>query len=284
MVRPETRRSDDELGPVTDRTGQVEGRVVCASSRGLRDTTEFRWTHLTAMLTMDDFCNPSSDAGLGRDSSTSGDGDRTRFMSTMIKITGSRQKRPEKLRPPTNPTQRKKAKNDDWEQTGPTDGGLQNPVLISSNSGHIAGSIWRGQSDMRITNSSVGINGQDLAQVAESPGSRLSTELRTAYYVQYLLGSSLFIDKSDNNVLGKLWLLVKDVFFVGGFAWGLDILVFSYVFPSGETGSEVVQAVYPKVCDVGTQNGAQINRHPHSFRLDDRRRGQVDSVQARGDN
>ncbi|KAI5681651.1 hypothetical protein M9H77_02879 [Catharanthus roseus] len=51
------------------------------------------------------------------------------FMSVMSKIAGSRQKRPEQSRPPTNLTQRKKSKNDGWEQTYP----------------YVAGSIWRGQ-------------------------------------------------------------------------------------------------------------------------------------------
>ncbi|KAI5676694.1 hypothetical protein M9H77_07644 [Catharanthus roseus] len=36
MVRPSGRRGDDDLGPVTDRTGLVEGRTITASSRGLR--------------------------------------------------------------------------------------------------------------------------------------------------------------------------------------------------------------------------------------------------------
>ncbi|KAI5676096.1 hypothetical protein M9H77_07046 [Catharanthus roseus] len=76
MVQPEARGSDDDLGPVTDRTGQVESRTVTVSSS----------------------------CGL-----------RGRHM--MSKIDGSRQKRPEKSRPPTNPTQRKKATND--ESRGP---------------------------------------------------------------------------------------------------------------------------------------------------------------------
>ncbi|KAI5657191.1 hypothetical protein M9H77_25984 [Catharanthus roseus] len=144
-------------------------------------------------------------------------------MSVMSKITRSRQKRPEKSRPRTNPTQRKKSKNDDWEQTGPADSRPQDPVLVLSYSGHVAGSMWCGQdrgilksksryvsltswtpsdpavSDLDISNSSIGINGQDLAGVAESPRSRLSTEQRAACYVLYLLGSSLFNDKSGNN-------------------------------------------------------------------------------------
>ncbi|KAI5668359.1 hypothetical protein M9H77_18212 [Catharanthus roseus] len=36
MVRPSGRRGDADLGPVTDRTGRVEGRPVTASSRGVR--------------------------------------------------------------------------------------------------------------------------------------------------------------------------------------------------------------------------------------------------------
>ncbi|KAI5670936.1 hypothetical protein M9H77_11300 [Catharanthus roseus] len=59
--------------------------------------------------------------------------------SVMSKIAESRPKRPEKSRPPTIPTQRKKAKNDSWEQTGPADGGRLDPVLIPSYSGHIVG-------------------------------------------------------------------------------------------------------------------------------------------------
>ncbi|KAI5666635.1 hypothetical protein M9H77_16488 [Catharanthus roseus] len=65
--------------------------------------------------------------------------------SDIGKIVGSRQKRPEKSRPPTNPMQRKKSKNDSWEQTGPANGGPHDPVLVPSYSGHITGSIWHGQ-------------------------------------------------------------------------------------------------------------------------------------------
>ncbi|KAI5650681.1 hypothetical protein M9H77_36686 [Catharanthus roseus] len=184
----------------------------------------------------------------------------------MSKIAGLRQKRPEKSHPPTNPTKREKSKNDGWEQTGPADGGSQDPVIISSYSGHIVGCIWRGQdrgilksrtisfeilhvptselllaicfcgevamtvtlhdvelilgvpsycnvvdhyysqeqiiavihSDLDISDSSIGINAQDLAGVADSPRSGLSTEQRAAYYV------------FGNNVPRKLWPLVKN--------------------------------------------------------------------------
>ncbi|KAI5653474.1 hypothetical protein M9H77_30661 [Catharanthus roseus] len=36
MVRSSGRRGDADLGPVTDRTGRVEGRLVTALSRGVR--------------------------------------------------------------------------------------------------------------------------------------------------------------------------------------------------------------------------------------------------------
>ncbi|KAI5677677.1 hypothetical protein M9H77_08627 [Catharanthus roseus] len=64
--------------------------------------------------------NPSSNTGLDRDSSTSWSEEA------------------EKSRPTTNPTQRKKATNDGWEQTGPADRGPQDPILVPSYSGHIA--------------------------------------------------------------------------------------------------------------------------------------------------
>ncbi|KAI5677142.1 hypothetical protein M9H77_08092 [Catharanthus roseus] len=68
------------------------------------------------------------------------------------------------------------------------------------------------QSDLDISDSSIGINGQDLAVVAESPQSGLSTKQRATCYVLYLLGSLLFIGKSGINVPGKLWPLVKNAF------------------------------------------------------------------------
>ncbi|KAI5671276.1 hypothetical protein M9H77_11640 [Catharanthus roseus] len=100
------------------------------------------------------------------------------------------------------------------------------------------------QSDLDIFDSSIGINGQDLESVAESPSSGLSTEQRAICCVLYLLGSSLSTDKSGNNVPGKLWSLVKNVH-------SALIYLFSYVCTSGETGSEVAQTIHPEVCDVG---------------------------------
>ncbi|KAI5672281.1 hypothetical protein M9H77_12645 [Catharanthus roseus] len=36
MIRPSSRRGDDDLDPVTDKTGRLEGRTITTSSRGLR--------------------------------------------------------------------------------------------------------------------------------------------------------------------------------------------------------------------------------------------------------
>ncbi|KAI5683177.1 hypothetical protein M9H77_04405 [Catharanthus roseus] len=284
MVRPGA-RGDDDLGAVTDRTGRVERRAVTASSRGVRGrhstsdipstsapiapgippipftthpppTTSYHpytpvpydpyrysqppqtlydpYAHAPSLpirmpdldptqhfsrtqIPLNDLAGSvlvdssysgaeygatargisSSDVGLGRD-------------SVMSKIAGSRQKRLEKSRPPTNPTQRKKSKNDGWEQTGLADGGPQDPVIVPSYSGHVAGCIWRGQ-DRGILKS-------------------------RSHYV---------------------------------FLTGLDIHVFSYVCTSGTSGSQVVQTLHPEICDVGSQNGEQINRLTHSFRHDD---------------
>ncbi|KAI5683370.1 hypothetical protein M9H77_04598 [Catharanthus roseus] len=121
----------------------------------------------------------SSDVGLDRD-------------SMMSKIARSRQKRPEKSRPPTNPTQRKKSKNDGWEQTGPADGGPQDPVIVPSYSGHVAGCIWHGQNIGILKSRShyVSLTGWTPSDPA--------------------VVHSLFTDKSGNNVPSKLWLLVKN--------------------------------------------------------------------------
>ncbi|KAI5661293.1 hypothetical protein M9H77_20616 [Catharanthus roseus] len=91
----------------------------------------------------------------------------------------------------------------------PADGGPQDPVIIPSYSDHVAGCIWHGQDRgilksrsryVSLTRWTPSDPAMDLAGVADSPRSGLSTEQRTACYVLYLLGSSLFTDKSGNNV------------------------------------------------------------------------------------
>ncbi|KAI5667388.1 hypothetical protein M9H77_17241 [Catharanthus roseus] len=91
--------------------------------------------------------------------------------------------------------------------------GPQDPVIVPSYSDHVAGCIWCGQDRgiLKLRSRYVSLTGWtpsdpvvDLAGVANSPRSELSTEQKAACYVLYLLGSSLFTDKSGNNVPGGL--------------------------------------------------------------------------------
>ncbi|KAI5676391.1 hypothetical protein M9H77_07341 [Catharanthus roseus] len=299
MVRPEARRGDDDLGAVTDRTGRVEGRVVTASSRGVRGRYSMLdilstsapiapgmlqlgaqfFEQLVGSVPVDSSYsgtesgatargNPSSDVGLGKDSGISrskeavrvgslcihsGEGDEDEreddngyddddnddgddhepvpiveasssghkpapgkgkeltgsFMSVMSKIVGSRQKRSEKLHPPTNPRQRKKSKNDGWEQTGPSDGGPQDPVLVPSYRGHNRDILKSRSRYVSLT----GWTPSDLA-VVQLVGETVLSHLRSYMFqrpnsslLSAFVESSLFTNKSGNNVPGKLWLL-----------------------------------------------------------------------------
>ncbi|KAI5658682.1 hypothetical protein M9H77_27475 [Catharanthus roseus] len=274
MVRPEARRGDDDLGPVTDRTDRVEGRAVTTSSLGVRER------HSTSDI-------PSTSAPIGpsmyydRGAPRSSTRPppipfRTRPPTTshhpyipvpypygysqppqtsydpyilLNEVSGPRLQlgaQSKKSRPRTNPTQRKKAKNDGWEQTGQDNGDPQDPVLVPSYSGHIANLnilfiflflvftlFLQDRSILKSRSRYISLTGwtpsnPDLALVAESPRSGLSTEQRAAFYVLYLLGSSLFTNKTGNNTPEKLWLLVKNVSSIGGFAWGAATLAYLY--------------------------------------------------------
>ncbi|KAI5680276.1 hypothetical protein M9H77_01503 [Catharanthus roseus] len=57
-------------------------------------------------------------------------------MSVISKISWSRNKRPDKACDVPAPTQRKRVKASDWEQTGPAEGGPVDPELIPSYGGH----------------------------------------------------------------------------------------------------------------------------------------------------
>ncbi|KAI5659110.1 hypothetical protein M9H77_27903 [Catharanthus roseus] len=61
------------------------------------------------------------------------------------------------------------------------------------------------QGDLGLGFTGGGINGQELFDVATSSRSTLSRSDRAACYIQYLLGSSLFTDKSGNIVPSRLW-------------------------------------------------------------------------------
>ncbi|KAI5659391.1 hypothetical protein M9H77_28184 [Catharanthus roseus] len=63
------------------------------------------------------------------------------FMSVISKISMSCNKRPDKARDVPAPTQRKRVKTSDWEQTGPAEGGSIDSELIPSYDGHMAGPI-----------------------------------------------------------------------------------------------------------------------------------------------
>ncbi|KAI5654312.1 hypothetical protein M9H77_31499 [Catharanthus roseus] len=186
MVRPSGHRRDDDLGPVTDRTSRVLGRIVTASSRGMRErnnTSDLPSTpspfasgfHYNTGVPRSSTQPPPIVGGVPSDYSYS----THDYTATDYE---SRNKRPDRARDILMPTQRKKVK-----------------------SGHVAGPIWRGQSDLGLRFTGRGINGQELFDVATDPRSRLSSSDRIASYIQYLLGSSLFTNKSGNIVPSKLW-------------------------------------------------------------------------------
>ncbi|KAI5672260.1 hypothetical protein M9H77_12624 [Catharanthus roseus] len=209
MVRPRARRGNDDLGPVIDRTGRVEGRTVTASSRAVRGR------HSTSNI-------PSTSAPIGpatpipfrtRPSTTS----HRSYTPVPYDLYGYSQPpqtsydpyahAPSLLicMPGLDPTQY-------FSKT-------QIPLnedrsILKSRSSYVSLTSWTPSdlavSDLDISDSSISINGQNSASVAESPGSALFTEQRATCYVLYLLRSSLFTDKSGNNVLGKMWPLVKN--------------------------------------------------------------------------
>ncbi|KAI5649636.1 hypothetical protein M9H77_35641 [Catharanthus roseus] len=143
----------------------------------------------------------------------------------MNKIAGSRNKKSDKACNVLAPTQRKKAKNSDWDLTRPADGGPIDPELIPSYGRHVAGRICLGQEQSMLKSR---LRYIELFDVATDPHGRLSSSDRAACYIQYLLGSSLFTDKSGNVVPTKLWSLVKNVRSCRGFAWGAVVLAYLY--------------------------------------------------------
>ncbi|KAI5661530.1 hypothetical protein M9H77_20853 [Catharanthus roseus] len=137
----------------------------------------------------------------GRSRHEKGRGLTGSFMSVMSKIAESRNKRPEVAREVSALTQkRKKVKPSDWEQTCPAEGGPVDPELLPSYGGYVAGSWF-----------------------IEVPVALYGTH-RAACYLQYILGSSLFNDKSGNIVPVRLWLLLQDVSSVGRFSCQLSLV------------------------------------------------------------
>ncbi|KAI5662527.1 hypothetical protein M9H77_21850 [Catharanthus roseus] len=333
MVRPDARRGDDDLGPVKERTGRVEGCTVSASSRGLRgrhstsnipstpslfatgmyyDTgapeSSIQLSHIsirsrpplpshrphTPVLydiygsshplsqpppalydpyihapsvrphipyrskvqePLNEFSGPGRNLGaeffeqlvgevlpihhtaymithplimmVHDDNDNYDDGDDARDEEEPVPLApvahaaavsssdGSRNKRPDKARDVTTPTQKKKSKSSDWEQT---EGGPIDPVLIQSYGENVDRGLLKSRSCYIVLTGWTLSDPEVLFDVTTDPRSRLSSSDMTACYIQYLLGSLLFTDKSGNIVPAKLWLLLKDVRSCRGFA------------------------------------------------------------------
>ncbi|KAI5682471.1 hypothetical protein M9H77_03699 [Catharanthus roseus] len=131
-----------------------------------------------------------------------------------IGFEGSRNKRPEVAREVPAPTQKgKKVKPSDWEQTEPAEGGPVNPELIPSYGGYVAGPIWRGQDrgSLKFRLRYMELTGWELTDALTS----LWPRVRAACYLQYILCSLLFSDKSGNIVPTRLWSLLQDASSVG---------------------------------------------------------------------
>ncbi|KAI5674032.1 hypothetical protein M9H77_14396 [Catharanthus roseus] len=126
MVRPGTSRGGDDLGAVTDRTGQVERHAVTASSRGVRRRHSTSDIHSTSVpiapgLQLGAQFFEQLAGSVPVDSSYSG------------------------AEYGANPRSRILLPTDGWEQTGPADGGPQDPVIVPSYNGHVAACICHGQ-------------------------------------------------------------------------------------------------------------------------------------------
>ncbi|KAI5677625.1 hypothetical protein M9H77_08575 [Catharanthus roseus] len=233
MVRPGACRGDDDLGAVTDRTDQVEGRAVTASSRGVRGRHSTLDISSTSAPTAPGIPPipftthppttsyhpytpvPYDPYGYSQPPQTSYD-PYAHDPSLPIRMPG--------LDPTQYFSRTQIPLNDDRD-------------ILKSRSRYVSLIGWTPSdpavSDLDISGSSIGINAQDSAGVADSPRCGLSTDQRAACYVLYLLGSSLFTDKSGNNVPGKLWPLVKNI----GFAW--IYLYFPMFAPSVRAGARL---------------------------------------------
>ncbi|KAI5680821.1 hypothetical protein M9H77_02048 [Catharanthus roseus] len=136
MVRPSSRRGDDDLGPVTDMTGRVQGRTVTASSRSAYGSA---YPHSQPPPTVYDpyLAAPTVRPHIPYRSSA---------QEPLTEFSGHARQLGAKFfyfifR--ALHWERKRVKASDWEQTGPAEGGSVDLELIPSYEGHVAGSIWR---------------------------------------------------------------------------------------------------------------------------------------------
>ncbi|KAI5680816.1 hypothetical protein M9H77_02043 [Catharanthus roseus] len=178
MVRPRARRGDADLGPVTDRTSQVEGCPVTDSSRGevgsstqppaipFRSRPLFQ-PHLShTSVPYEPYGSthlPSHPIDTAYDSYLHAPTivrPRIPYRSVIqepILFAGSRNKRPEVARDVPAPTQKmKKVKPSDLEQTEAAEGGSVHPELIPSYGGHVCRSRYMALTGLELTDLQVG--------------------------------------------------------------------------------------------------------------------------------
>ncbi|KAI5669169.1 hypothetical protein M9H77_19022 [Catharanthus roseus] len=214
MVRSGAHRGDDNLGPVTDRTGRVQGRTITASSQGLmgndivppNSLLLLPILHLVSIMVREsilEFIGQSRQIG-------------AEFFNQMFGATpqdfscsihgysyaeyGVSSSVPYVPRPADRVCEgdlgfeggakKKKVKASDWEQTEPAEGGPVDPELIPSYGGYDRGSLKFRSRYMALTSK--------LHAVTTSRQTSLSPRVRAACYLQYILGSSPFSDKSSN--------------------------------------------------------------------------------------
>ncbi|KAI5649322.1 hypothetical protein M9H77_35327 [Catharanthus roseus] len=223
--------------------------------------------------------NPSSDARLGRDSSTSGDGDRTRSEEPDMPegdghddddgdshgdkdepIPVAPASSSNNLPAPGNGkgltssfmfSDEKKAKNDNWEHTGPADGG----PLDQSLSLHTVGIllvVYDVDSDPAVV------------ELAWETG--LMTV--TLHDVELILDVPAYSNVVDLHYSRDQFIAViqSDLYITysgGGQASQVDAKKLSGC--CCETGKEVMQAIFLEVYNVGPQIGAQISQHLYLF-------------------
>ncbi|KAI5649546.1 hypothetical protein M9H77_35551 [Catharanthus roseus] len=203
MVRPSGRRGDADLGLVTDKTGRVEGRPIAASSRGVRGR------HSTSDLpVIPTPLAPSFHYGTGEAGS-----------STQPPVVLFRSQPPLQPHlshtpvsyepygsghPPSPHRHRSRNKRPEVARDFPF---IEVLILLY-------GSHWLGPYRFAGLTGSLGFNALELHAVATSRQISQSHQVRAVCYLQYILGSSLFSDKSGNIIPARLWPLLRDVSFV----------------------------------------------------------------------
>ncbi|KAI5648214.1 hypothetical protein M9H77_34219 [Catharanthus roseus] len=246
MVRPSSRRGDADLGSVTERTGQVEGRSVTASSRGepgsstqppalpfrFRPPLQPHLSHTPVPYEPYGSAHPPSHP-------IHTVYDPYLHASTVVRpcipyrfaiqepilelgFAGSRNKRPEVARDVPAPTQkRKKVKTSDWEQTEAVEGGPVDPKLIPSYGGHVCRSRYMALTGWDLTDSQAQPLASDFTLLLLAD--RLHSHIRTqdirdcwvsTWHVMYVLKNT-FVEalwlKAPSHLLTESWTSVPTI-------------------------------------------------------------------------